>query len=366
MRPTVVVLLLLSATVAAAAPGNSDRKPIAILWAGAVPLPQPADAALAKVASALERSSIARPIDGGQNREVLATGAIGAALGSIAEADCAFVALDYARAARLYEVAEQNVLGGDLPVKAATPLLHGIEQHLLMCYQQLHETEAAARAATRLGWGGELPVGAQRTPIDIASEPAGAFVYRNFRFLGKTPLAVENGDGINDVLSVELAGYRGIHVVLGAGLPQIVLEPEQRLGGLVEAVRQTMPNVSIEIAGTVAQQVGAARVLIVAEQNHEVVANYFDAAKTSWAAAPFRTSIDDMQLGEKLIAFVVPDALVKRLAAGPAPLPPQKSGLGMWGKWYTWVTAGAVAAVVGGLIIAEHVGDDKLTLTASH
>jgi hypothetical protein len=46
--------------------------------------------------------------------------------------------------------------------------------------------------------------------------------------------------------------------------------------------------------------------------------------------------------------------------------PPAKKSVGPWGKWYTWVAAGAVVALVGGLLIAQHVGSDSLNVTAQH
>ena len=37
-----------------------------------------------------------------------------------------------------------------------------------------------------------------------------------------------------------------------------------------------------------------------------------------------------------------------------------------WGKWYTWVAAGGVLILIGTLLIVDHVGDDKLSVTAKH
>jgi len=48
-----------------------------------------------------------------------------------------------------------------------------------------------------------------------------------------------------------------------------------------------------------------------------------------------------------------------------SPAPPKKK-LGIWGKWYTWVAAGGVVALVVGLLVAQNVGDDKLTVKSSH
>jgi hypothetical protein len=63
----------------------------------------------------------------------------------------------------------------------------------------------------------------------------------------------------------------------------------------------------------------------------------------------------------------VPSAppLITAPAAKPSG-PPPKSERSAWGKWYTWVAAAGVVALVAGLLIAEHVGDDKVTVTASH
>jgi hypothetical protein len=34
-------------------------------------------------------------------------------------------------------------------------------------------------------------------------------------------------------------------------------------------------------------------------------------------------------------------------------------------KWYTWVVAGGVVALIAGLLISEKVSDDKVTISAS-
>jgi hypothetical protein len=35
-------------------------------------------------------------------------------------------------------------------------------------------------------------------------------------------------------------------------------------------------------------------------------------------------------------------------------------------KWYSWVVAGGVVVLIGGLLIADHYGTDTLTVQASH
>jgi hypothetical protein len=37
-----------------------------------------------------------------------------------------------------------------------------------------------------------------------------------------------------------------------------------------------------------------------------------------------------------------------------------------WKKWYTWVAGGAVVLGVGGFVIAQHVGDDQITVHVTH
>jgi hypothetical protein len=56
--------------------------------------------------------------------------------------------------------------------------------------------------------------------------------------------------------------------------------------------------------------------------------------------------------------------VVKKISGKPPEK--KKSRLGAWGKWYTWVAAGAVVALVVGVLVASKVGTDSLTVTASH
>jgi hypothetical protein len=63
---------------------------------------------------------------------------------------------------------------------------------------------------------------------------------------------------------------------------------------------------------------------------------------------------------EKLTAYATPAGAVQAAA------PKQEKPKSRWGKWYTWVVAGAVVALVVGLLVAQNVGSDKLHITAMH
>jgi hypothetical protein len=72
---------------------------------------------------------------------------------------------------------------------------------------------------------------------------------------------------------------------------------------------------------------------------------------------------------ERLAMYVAP-----KEPSGPPPSlaltaqPPEKkkSKLGAWGKWYTWVAAGGVVALIVTILVVQKVGDDSLTVSASH
>ena len=72
---------------------------------------------------------------------------------------------------------------------------------------------------------------------------------------------------------------------------------------------------------------------------------------------------------ERLAQYVAPKEVAGPPVAGVVGAPPPeptKSKLGAWGKWYTWVAAGAVVALVVGVLVASKVGTDSLTVTTTH
>ena len=180
------------------------------------------------------------------------------------------------------------------------------------------------------------------------------------------------GDPAIDVLDVEAHGFRRAHRELPAGQTvHVALVKEDRLGVLVDAIRAQSPDANPKDVAAVGRRVGAARVLVLLPDGpKKLLGRWLDVDKAAWAPDSVRVDAGGPAAMERLAMYAAP-----KEPAGPPPVAgavaaaapeKKKTRLGAWGKWYTWVAAGGVVALVVGVLIASKVGSDSLTVTATH
>lgn len=366
-----------------------DRVPIAVVWMGDAASLEAGGAqrTVEEVNLQLARTQTARPIDGTEDRRTLVEGGPATRVQLLLRrAEASFVKLKYTDAARDYEAAEQLLLT-DVPFDFLRATLGDVERNLLACYDQLGRADDAARAAERLSWTAGSNDDMKRLldrywvprswepalpPVTVDSEPPGATVYRDLRELGRAPQTMPGGDPGVDVLDVEAHGFRRAHRELRAGeTTKVALVKEDRLGVLVDAIRAQSPDAKPKDVAAVGRRVGAARVLVLLPDGpKKLLGRWLDVDKATWAPESVRVDASGGAAMEHLALYAAPKepaggAPVGAIAAQPAP-GAKRSRLGMWGKWYTWALAGGVVALVVGVLVASKVGDDSLTVTASH
>ena len=337
----------------------------------------------------LARTPTGRPIDGIEDRRALVEGGPATHVQLLLRrAEASFVKLKYADAARDYEAAEQILLS-DVPFDFLRATLGDVERNLLACYDQLARPADAARAAERLSWTAGTNEDMKRLvekywiprsweparpPVTVETEPPRATVYRDLRELGAAPQTMPGGDPSVDVVDVEARGFRRAHRELRAGeTMKVALVKEDRLGVLVDAIRAQAPDANPKDVAAVGRRVGAARVLVLLPDGpKKLLGRWLDVDKAAWAPESVRVDAGGGAAMERLAMYAAPKEqagppLAAAAVAGAAQAPEKKkSRLGAWGKWYTWVAAGAVVALVVGVLVASKVGDDSLTVTAAH
>src|SRR5205807_10655384 len=122
----------------------------------------------------------------------------------------------------------------------------------------------------------------------------------------------------------------------------------------------------------VGRRVGAARVLVLLPDGHKkLLGRWLDVNRAAWAPESTRVDATGAPAMERLAMYVAPKEPAGGVPLAVAvtaqqPAPPKKARLGAWGKWYTWVAAGAVAGLIIVLVVKDRVGDDSLTVTTSH
>jgi hypothetical protein len=276
----------------------------------------------------------------------------------------------------------------EVPLDVLRTTLADVERNLLACYDQLGRPAEAARAAERLAWTPGTNEDMKRLmdkylvtraweparpPVTVESEPPGALVYRNLRELGKAPQTMPGGDPSIDVIDVEAPGYRRAHRELRANEQvKVALVKEDRLGVLVDAIRAQAPDANPKDVAAIGRRVGASRVLVLLPDGHKkLLGRWLDVDHAAWAPESARVDATGAPAMERLAMYVAPKepaggAPALTATAGVEKAPAKKSRLGVWGKWYTWVAAGAVAGLIVVLVVKDKVGDDSLAVTANH
>ena len=386
-----LVVVAFSSAVVHAQPPPQERAPVGVLWMGeddAEVAPRLVD----EVNAAVGRKQSVRLIDSATDRRVFAEGGPSARVQvELRTAESLLARGKLAEAATALESAEQHLFT-DVPFDSFRSRLGEIERGLLLVYDQLGRNEDAARAATRLrmvpGTTDDVKVlferhsagvrsGAALPPVEIVSTPAGAQVYRDLQPVGVTPLTIDGGDRGVDFVDIEANGYRRSHLPLGmGGRVDVALAPEDRLGVLVDRVRDQAPDAPASDVAALGKRVGAERVLVILPDGpRKVLARWLEVKSQKWSDPTLRVDNAGQPAMERLAAYVAPGDASNGDGAqlGPAPAatappamaPAKKSKYGMWGKWYTWVAAVAVVGLVVGLLVAQNVGDDKLTIKSS-
>ncbi len=364
--------------LAAATAHAAERAPVAVLWVGDAADDARGLKLVEGVHQALGKSTAARPIDTA-NLLLLQLGKMPSSEleRQLAKARESFGALRFADAAHAYEEAERLAWDA-LPIAALQKYFAEIERGLLASYDQLGQRLDAARAAERLSWVATADDPARALlekhwqpryyevaypPVAIETEPAGAEVFRNLKAVGTSPATVFGGDGAFDRLSVELPGFRPVRPALSwtERHLKVTLQPEDRLAVRLDQLRQAHLDASPALVAALGKELGAERVLLVSYDKDSVKARFVDVGKVeAGAVATFAAAELD-----KLAQLGAPAGVTPAAAAAtqkPPEAAPKKS---KWGKWYTWVAAGGVVLLVGGLLIAQNVGSDKFTVSIS-
>jgi hypothetical protein len=388
MKSLALVTLLASPAFAA------DKVPVAMFWLGDDSQASDGSRVSAELTSALQRSKTARTLDGGDDRRALLEGGAASEAGRlVARAEQSFGKLRYAEGIRDLEAAERLLLD-EVPIAVTQARLGAVERMLLVGYDQLGRAADAARAAERLhfvagNYDDVAPLVARHwqsremqpplEPVRIDAElpplspqvspapPPPVVVFRNLQPAGSPPITVAGGDPSLDFIDIEAPGFRRFHHALGRGGEiRAKLVPEDRLGALVDLARLGGGEPPPELVAAIGQRVGAARVVVVIPDGPKLVVRVLNVKKGDWVGPSFRTDAQGNVAMDRIVNAAAPPPPAPAAVAAKAPEPPpKKKWTGSWGKWYTWVAAGGVVLLVGGLLIAQNVGSDSLKITIS-
>lgn len=265
-----------------------------------------------------------------------------------------------------------------------------------------------ARHQTPRRYGPPLP------PVRVESDPPGAHVRRNLLVIGPTPTTVEGGEEPGptydptvpahptDFIDVELAGHRKLHRLLPArGELVLALRPEDRPQVLLEQAALQEPGSDAQAARlrVLADVVQASKTpssprhIVVAWPKQRagsavageaLLARVYDLDRRAWGsgiseigagAAAVQVqglaSLPQRDNGSTLPGVAAALATGQKPAAnqdrstGAGKEAPKKKGLFGNTKWYTWAVAGGVVALIAGLLIAEKVSPEKVTVSAT-
>lgn len=383
----------------APAPGQAAVRPLArplLVWSGPAgeTLPAPIRQAL------------------GDRAQLPPGGALSAAGQTVAESRLAFTEMRCSDALPKLAQASEAVLGEAL-LPEARPLLSELYGLMLLCADRVGDPARAQAASLALqAMQATVPsdvalvqaryeqpqrFGPARAPVHVESEPPGAVVLRNLIPVGVTPIDVAGGQPERDFIDIEMPGFRKLHRTLGSGQQIILtLRPEDRPAVLLDRASLFAPGSDGQAAvlRALADTAGAAvlvnrRVLAIGPKQRSgapaageaLVARVYDLDRKGWVSAlgeiasgPSATQaqallgMSDGAAGAAAGGAALPAGAVA--GGAPAkPAAPAKSGFKLPfsnTKWYTWVVAGGVAALIAGLLIAERVSPEKVTISATH
>ncbi|MBL8634561.1 MAG: hypothetical protein JNM40_15165 [Myxococcales bacterium] len=304
----------------------------------------------------------------------------------------------------------------DVPSAVAQPMVRDLFGVLLLCADRIGDVPSAERAATVLSAQSEplptdlalimpryqhgTPFGPPRAPVRVESDPPGATVIRNTQVLGTAPLWVDGGRPDVDVLYVEQPGMRKVRRPLGSGETLFLsLRPEDRLPLLLDQVAslplgsdaQAALLKELSASAAVATQLGG-KLLIFGPKVKEgapvagesLLARVYDLDRRDWLGPVSEVAIGNPAAqADALLALAAGTAAQAQVTSAPATASPAPKAVAAkapaddkkssgWKlpfaktKWYTWVVAGGVAALIGGLLIAERFSSEKITVTATH
>ena len=305
----------------------------------------------------------------------------------------------------------------EVSLPEARPILSEAYGLMLVCADRLNDRERADKASAaltamqavlpsdvalvlaRYRTAALVPFGPPRAPVRVETDPPGAVVARNLIPVGVAPLSVAGGNPAFDVLDIELPGMRKLRRPLGSGNELVLsLRPEDRPGVLLDRAAQ-LPLGSDEQAAVLKQLADAPltvsalpsrRVVMVGPKERAgtpiggetLVARIYDLDRKQWSSPTSDVAIGPpASQAQRIFALlaVTPPAAPTPAKAGAAaaavvasaaarPGTPTSSTKLPFGKtkWYTWAIAGGVLALLAGILIADKVSTDKVTISASH
>lgn len=391
----------------------AERTPVAVVWLAA----PGASEALAKAAEAIDQSLVAaervKPLASAEAKQALIEGGPVSRVGArLAEARAAFsggrlaeatVAADQAEAMALAEIASAEI----------RHWLGEIESLRLLLADLARDDAAAQRAARLLGLTGvvlrpELAAAVSRhlpelgpspaaPTVRVESEPPGADVLVDLKPVGKAPVDLPQDRALDALIDVELAGHLKVHrVAVTPGTWTVALRRDERVGPFVDRLRAQahgLADASEAELTALGRHVGAERVLVIkpVDNGHGALeARVLDVAQGKWAKPALTLPLEggDVKPGVRLAAYAGPDLPAQAtLPSGVASAPtgaaatagapaaaqvakpaakPKEKGTFLGKKWYTWLIGGALVAVVIGLVVAQQVGSDDITVKVSH
>ena len=347
------------------------------------------------------------------------SGALRAAGVAVGQARRAMMEMKCSEILPVLEQAADAVLA-EVSLPEARPVLSEAYGLMLVCADRLNDRERADKAAAaltamqapvpsdvalvlaRYAAAAQVPFGPPRAPVRVETDPPGAVVARNLIPVGVSPLIVAGGNPAFDVLDIELPGMRKLRRPLASGNELVLaLRPEDRPGVLLDRAAQ-LPLGSDQQAAVLKQLADAPlaagalpsrRVVMVGPKERTgtpiggetLVARIYDLDRKQWSSG-----LGDVAIGPPasqasqifaLLSVAGPAAppvarptkagaaaaAVVASAARPAAAPTSGSKLPFGKtKWYTWVIAGGVLALLAGILIADKVSTDKVTISASH
>ncbi len=349
----------------------------------------------------------------GEKVHVPSGGALSAAAQTLIEARQALGEMRCSEILPALSQATERVLG-EAMLPDARPLLSELFGWMLLCADRINDSVHANKASAAL-WAmqatvpadvapvlGRYPApprfGPPRAPVHVESDPPGAVVLRNLVPVGMTPLDVLGGQPERDFLDIELPGFRKQHRALGSNQQVILsLRPEDRVpvlfdrAALFPAGSDDQEAVLRGLAATAGAEVLPSHLLLAVgpkprsgprTAEEALLARVYDLERKAWvgpiseiaAGAPAAQSLALIALCDltasgsgsapKTEPLLPNQTTQSAKPAGPAK---KKSWLPFANtKWYTWVVAGGVVALIAGLLIAEKVSPEKLTVSATH